>query len=163
MLKRAIEASDSDPHLNFWRIIIGNQLDVAVLEWCKIFGSNNEATHWKQVIPEEEHATYKAELLAMLIFSEAQWNEYWKHMKAYRDNLVAHHINGHNVAEYPDLTPALESAAYHYKYILPRIRELDKTPYPDDLLTYQIDFHKLALEVAAAALNATKNIPESVR
>lgn len=163
MLKRAIEAVDQEPHLNFWRIIVGSQLDVAVLEWCKVFGSNKEASHWKQVVPKEEHATYKAGLLAILKYSEAQWTDYWEHMKAYRDNLVAHHIDGHNVGTYPDLTPALESAAYHYRYLLPRIRELDHTAYPEDLLTYQRDFQGLAIKVAAAALNATKDIPESVR
>lgn len=163
MLKRAIEAVDQDPHLNFWRIITGSQLDVAVLEWCKVFGSHNEATHWKQIVPEADHATYRAGLLAALKFSETQWADYWEHMKAYRDNLVAHHIDGHDVGTYPSLTPALESAAYHYSYLLPRIRELDQTTYPDDLLTYQKNFQELATKVAAAALNATKDIPESVR
>jgi hypothetical protein len=32
------------PSLNFWRLIYGNLLDVAVLEWCKVFGSDAEPT-----------------------------------------------------------------------------------------------------------------------
>ena len=50
-IKRALTAVDAKPRLNFWRLIYGNQLDVAVLEWCKIFGSDGEATHWKGVVP----------------------------------------------------------------------------------------------------------------
>ena len=49
MMKRALTAVDANPHLNFWRLIQGNQLDIAVLEWCKVFGSENEATHWKEM------------------------------------------------------------------------------------------------------------------
>jgi hypothetical protein len=32
MMKRALTAVDPNPHLNFWRLIQGNQLDIAVLE-----------------------------------------------------------------------------------------------------------------------------------
>ena len=162
-LKRAIESVNANPHLNFWRIVLGSQLDVAVLEWCKVFGSHNEATHWKQVVPPEEHTSYRDKLLSELGVSEDQWVDYWQHMKAYRDNLVAHHIENHNVKDYPSLTPAMASAAYHYRYLLPLIQRFDDTPYPEDLNAYQKDFQALAAHVAFAALEATKGIPESVR
>ncbi len=42
-LKRAIAAVDDDPHLNFWRVIQGNGMDMAAIEWCKLFGSDDEA------------------------------------------------------------------------------------------------------------------------
>ena len=38
-LKRAVTAADPDPTLNFWRVQYGNLLDVAVLDWCKLFGA----------------------------------------------------------------------------------------------------------------------------
>ena len=40
-LKQALHRVDNDPHLNFWRLIYGNQMDVPVLEWCKLFGSDD--------------------------------------------------------------------------------------------------------------------------
>ncbi len=36
-LKRALIAADPDPALNFWRVLNGNLLDMAVREWCKLF------------------------------------------------------------------------------------------------------------------------------
>ncbi len=162
-LKRAIESVNAEPQLNFWRIILGSQFDVAVLEWCKVFGAHGEETHWKKLVPAAEHSAYKAALLSELGCSNDQWTSYWEHMKSYRDSLVAHHIDGHQVATYPDLTLALASAAYHYLYLLPLIRLVDGARYPDDLAAYQMDFQALATQVAAAALDATKGIPESVR
>jgi hypothetical protein len=44
--------------LNFWRLIYGNLMDMAVIEWCKLFGSDSEEhqpAHWKNIIPEAEH------------------------------------------------------------------------------------------------------------
>lgn len=161
-LKRAIESVNADPHLNFWRIIVGGQLDIAVLEWCKVFGAHGEETHWKKLVPTAEHSAYKKALLSELGCSDDQWMVYWDQMKSYRDRLVAHHIDGHQVATYPELTIALASAAYHYRYLLPLIRQVDCARYPDDLAAYQLDFQALATQVAAAALDATKGIPESV-
>lgn len=161
-LKRAIESVNADPHLNFWRIILGSQLDVAVLEWCKVFGSHGEETHWKKVVPAEEQEAYKAGLLFELRCTAEQWKSYWEDMKSYRDSLVAHHIDGHEIENYPDLTAALASAAYHYRYLLPLIRQLDDVIYPDDLAAYQSSFQQQAAQIAAAALDATKGISERV-
>ena len=49
-LKRALAEADSDPSLNFWRVVHGNLLDVAVLDWCKLFGSDPDG-HFKFLHP----------------------------------------------------------------------------------------------------------------
>ena len=36
-MKRVLHKADADPHLNFWRLIHGNCLDMAVIEWLKLF------------------------------------------------------------------------------------------------------------------------------
>ena len=49
-LRRTLHAVWADPPLNFWRVIYGNLTDMAVLEWCKLFGSDddqNQPIHWK--------------------------------------------------------------------------------------------------------------------
>ena len=62
-LKRSLHRFNANPTLNFWRCIYGNLLDVAVLEWCKVFGSKKEPTHWEKVVPKEDHEQFCAGLL----------------------------------------------------------------------------------------------------
>ena len=54
-LRRQLSAVRADPHLVFWRLIYGDLSDIVVLEWCKLFGSDDDERqplHWKNVIPD---------------------------------------------------------------------------------------------------------------
>lgn len=35
---------------NFWTGINGNCLDIAVLEWCKLFADRKDPHHWKKIV-----------------------------------------------------------------------------------------------------------------
>ena len=90
-LKRVLSALDPDPALNFWRVMHGNLLDITVLEWCKLFGSDHEEhqkTHWKNVVTNQE--AFRAGLLQDLGVDMKAWETYWLEMKNYRDQHVAH-------------------------------------------------------------------------
>ncbi len=41
-LRRELKAVCPDPHLAFWRLIYGDLSDITVLEWCKLFGSDDD-------------------------------------------------------------------------------------------------------------------------
>ena len=85
-MKRALTEVDPEPHLNFWRLIHGNQLDIAVLEWCKVFGSAGEATHWKKIVPPADHDQFRDGLFGAVGVTAKEWEVYWNEMKKYRDN-----------------------------------------------------------------------------
>ena len=54
-LRRTFNAVSPTPNLVMWRVIYGNCTDMAVLEWCKLFGSDdeqNQPVHWKNVAPD---------------------------------------------------------------------------------------------------------------
>lgn len=159
-LKRALAAIDPEPKLNFWRLIYGNLLDVAVLEWCKVFGTHAEPTHWKNVI--SDHDAFRKALLAALQIDEATWVAYWEEMKNYRDNLVAHHIQNGKVTHYPKLDLALESAYFYYAHLIKELRALGEARFPDDLKMYSQNFEAQATDIAKAALIATSKMPEKV-
>jgi hypothetical protein len=160
-MKRALTAVAPAPGLNFWRLVHGNQLDIAVLEWCKVFGSDGEATHWKNVVPEANRDLYRAELLASLQIDADTWTAYWQELKDYRDNLVAHHIED-RVANFPRLDLALTSSFFHYRYLLEKLRALGEQRYPDDLATYYVAFEEQARETAERATAATDGMEERV-
>jgi len=153
---------DPDPGLNFWRLILGNQLDVSVLEWCKIFGSNAEATHWKNIVPEAEHDNFRKELLGAIGLSDDEWVKYWESMKQYRDRQVAHYQELPPDAKYPILDHALASSYFYYRYLIAELRSLDENRYPDDLEEYCVRFSEQTVEIANQAIAATSDIQEKV-
>lgn len=161
-MKRALTATEAEPALNFWRLIYGNQLDITVLEWCKVFGSDGEATHWKKLVPPADHNQFRNDLLASLGITADAWAAYWKEMKGYRDNLVAHHIEMNRVPNYPVLDIALKSSFFYYKYLINELRSLGETRYPNDLEAYCIAFEKQAREIASQALASTAALKERV-
>ncbi len=161
-MKRALTEVDPKPHLNFWRLIHGNQLDIAVLEWCKVFGSDGEATHWKKIVPPASHDQFRDSLFAAVGVTAEEWVAYWNEMKTYRDNQVAHHIELNTDSNYPVLDLALKSSFFYYSYLIKELRSLGETRYPDDLQTYCEAFEKQAREIAATAAASTAAIKERV-
>lgn len=162
MMKRALADVQPDPHLNFWRLIRGNQMDIAVLEWCKVFGANQEETHWKKVVPDSERDRFRERLLGRLDVTPEIWDEYWNGMKSYRDNLAAHHNETNEVSSYPDLELALRSAYFYYSYLIGKLRESGETRFPNDLEEYCHRFESQARDIAGKAIAATAEIEESV-
>lgn len=162
VMKRALAEVNPEPHLNFWRLIHGNQLDIAVLEWCKVFGSDGEATHWKKIVPPEKQDQFRDDLFLEIGVTADEWAAYWNEMKAYRDNLVAHHIELNKVGNYPVLDLALKSSFFYYRYLINELRALGEARYPDNLQVYCGAFESQAREIAAVAVTATAAIKERV-
>lgn len=161
-MKRILTEVDPEPRLNFWRLIHGNQLDIAVLEWCKVFGADGEATHWKKIVPPSNHDQFRDGLLQVIGVTAEEWAAYWNEMKAYRDNLVAHHIELKRIASYPALDLALKSSYHYYSYLIKELRALGETRYPDDLQIYCVAFAIQAHEIAAVAVASTATLRERV-
>ena len=64
LVRRALQAANAEPHLTFWVVINNALLDTAVIDWCKLFGSDDEEhqpTHRKNVVTDE--ATFRDGLL----------------------------------------------------------------------------------------------------
>src|SRR5260370_32399600 len=90
-LRRELAKASADPKLIFWRGMYGNLTDTAVLDWCKLFGSDDSETqpvHWKSIV--QDHDLFRDAMLKALSISRTEWNDYWLEMKTYRDQAVAH-------------------------------------------------------------------------
>jgi len=161
-MKRALTEIDPNPHLNFWRIIHGNQLDIAVLEWCKVFGTDGEATHWKKIVLPDDHDQFRNNLFGAVGVSGDEWAIYRAEMKAYRDNLVAHHIELKAIANYPVLEIAIKSSCFYYSRLIKELRSIGETRYSDDLYAYSEAFEIQAREIASAAVAAVAAFKERV-
>jgi hypothetical protein len=62
-LRRALFSVNPKPHLNFWILIYNSLIDLVVLDWCKLFGSDDashQPTHWKISFPTLNTMTFVA-------------------------------------------------------------------------------------------------------
>lgn len=170
-LKRAIHEVDASPRINFWRVIYGNFLDMSVIEWCKLFGSDheeNQPAHWKNVVPQDEHEDFRRGLITAVGVDQAEWLRYWQKVKEYRDNHAAHfnvkYLSPENDPHYPDLDLALEAAYFYYERILEVLNDRgEQHGFPCDIREYCHRFLEQATEAATNAVGATTHMREKVR
>jgi hypothetical protein len=153
-LKRALTSIDPNPQSHFWNVIYGNLLDIAVLEWCMIFGSDAEPTHWKKVVSVAEQVAFREGLLTAMKIDENEWAKYREQMKSYRDTQVAHYEE-ETVDCYPNLDHALESSYFYYGFLAKELTRLGVSPFTNDLRKYSEHFARYVKEVAECALTST--------
>ena len=165
-LKQTLDAVSREPALNFWRVIYGNLADMAVLEWCKLFGSDdgqNQHVHWKNIASDPEK--FRKELFQSLKIYESKWRSYWTEMKRYRDLSVAHHdARRVEIPNYPTFDLALEAAYFYYGFVVSELRKegVDNKRWPKDLRAYSEDFAAECHDIATAAIHATASFKERV-
>jgi hypothetical protein len=99
---------------NILRTINGNFLDMAVLEWCKLFSSKEEHG-WKKIVTDE--AEFEAGFLAAVGVSHLEFTNYYMSMRAYRDKFLAH-LDSDRIMNIPFLDPALVSVKFYYEFLL---------------------------------------------
>ena len=149
---------------NFWIYVSNNFLDMAVLEWCKVFGSRAEETHWSNIV--EEHDAFRDNMLVELSLTREQWDSYWEEMKDYRARGVAHASLTNPPTRYPHLDNALHSSAFYYRYLVEELRKAEENPLyllPGDLMRYYEPLLAHAKEVASVAYGASREIVDNIR
>ncbi|MGR3318990.1 MAG: hypothetical protein ACUZ8O_10995 [Candidatus Anammoxibacter sp.] len=153
---RSLHEYKDDFVQNYWVYIYNNFLDISVLEWCKVFGSRAEATHWSNHVNDVD--IFREELLTHLCLSQIEWEEYWNHLKTYRDCGVAHHIHNPDITNYPDFDNALKVSYFYYDIVIQELRSLNVYDYPDNLQSYFDSCLDQAKEFSHTAYNSTINI-----
>jgi len=160
-LRRELSNACSDPHLNFWRVFYGNCTDTAVQDWCKLFGADNQAVHWKTLAADADQ--FRLDLFAAVGVTKAQWVDYWEEMKTYRDKAVAHFDPKRvTITNYPKFDLALEAAYFYYDYLRKKLAKVGVDQMPTSLREYGREFADQSRDIAKAALNATKSFEEKV-
>lgn len=75
----------SDP---FWLAVIGNFVDIAILEWCKLFGNRNGKYHWRKVLKDPD--AFVSSMPERLGISGNDFDALHSSVKTYRDEFIAH-------------------------------------------------------------------------
>jgi len=99
----------------FWVNANGNFLDIAVLEWCKLFADTKGKHHHSKAL--EDPAQFKLDLLVKLGLTDAQFEEYSESFKVYRDKFLAH-LDEENIMNIPHMKISRRSAKFLYQRLL---------------------------------------------
>lgn len=113
--KRAIEAAGPAKTATFWHVINGSLYDMAIVDWCVLFGSDHVAhqpLHWKNVFPADE---FRQELYAKLGTDDGGWKTYWANLKTYRDENAAHKALNPATSHYQNMDLAVSSCDFYYE------------------------------------------------
>jgi hypothetical protein len=116
-VRRMIEGIALDPKQTFWIMTVNLLADAASLEWSKVFGSWDEATHWTRVVPKKRHDEVRAALLVELGFTQGEWEAYRNEIVGYRNEIVAHHDLDATVAKYPRYDKAIVAANFMFNLL----------------------------------------------
>lgn len=135
-MKGALDA-ENGPTLNFFYLYDGCLMDVAVISWCKCFGSRKEALHWTKLNDLLPNGPVKDELDAVL-GQPGALEALSKKLRNYRDTYVAHHDLGQeNRAKiHPRLAPLRDTGTVLYGHVfgaLSRIGRAEYLPPPDGI------------------------------
>ena len=166
-----LNAQGRNEKQNFWRVLQGSAFDIAVIEWCKLFGSDDEdhqPVHWKNIVPKDAHDCFRSDLHSTTVGSKEKWESYWADVKAYRDRHAAHfddeYLRRENDPRYPDLSTAFDAAVFYYNWIIKRMNDADTYPqFPPDLRRYSDEFLQQSEAMAEAAFKATASMDEAVK
>jgi len=98
----------------FWRRVNCNFMDIAVLEWCKLFADRRGIHCYMNVLTDPKG--FEADLFAHLKVSATDFETYCTGMRTYRDKFVAH-LDDNPKAKYPQLDVAIESTKFLFRYL----------------------------------------------
>jgi hypothetical protein len=156
---RSLAKFKDDFDQNYWIQIYNNFFDVAVLEWCKVFGTDGEPTHWKTIV--KDHQAFRNGLLSSIGIDEQGWSNFWQSVNSYRNNDIAHfkRIPG---LSYPSLDVIIKSTFYYYEWLQKELGKHGIIQEPKDLEGYYYRCLKQAESFSETAYNSTANIKEKV-
>ncbi|MDF2043269.1 MULTISPECIES: hypothetical protein [unclassified Pantoea] len=130
--------------LHPYRTICNALLGDACINWCKVFGSDAEGTHWKNIV--EDHAHLREVLFSELGITAKEFNLYWKEMLKFRSNVIAHFNSEHFANGYtPEFDTAIASASIAHKYFRESLPSYVNYVGPSDLTKYGADTAKAAM------------------
>ena len=146
----------------YWIFVFNNSFDMSILEWCKVFGTDSEPTHWKKLVEEHDHDNFREGLLKHINLTDPEWDRYWREVKDYRNNLITHFRKDPKIIRYPSLDNIINSTFYYYEWLVKKLEEYGIKQEPEDLRGYYIKCLEQANLFSETAYRSTENIQEDV-
>lgn len=103
----------------FWIHSLNAFLNSAIIQWCKVFGTDSNEVHWKKAINENYinfQKVIKDEILKNTNFSFNEWKNYHKEMRNFRNSYSAHRHTS-NLPPVPFLVKAFKVATAYFDFM----------------------------------------------
>ena len=139
---------------SYWKLIFNNFLDIAIIEWCKMFDSKDDTTHWSNHIKNKKEVGDK--LLKWANMSQQEWDKYREDIKCYGNSVDKYHKQ--NIKSYPDFSCVVIACYVYYDALIKELRMLGVNDYPDELKEFYQSCLGEATEFTNAAYSATLEI-----
>lgn len=117
----------------FWTTVQGNFLDIAVLEWTKLFGSYADEHHWKKVVTDSNQ--FKTNMLTSCRLTDKGFSNVHKKIKVYRDHFLAH-LDKDEKMHIPHLGYAQKLIYYYYGVVYNMLEKNRRQDLPVDIEMY---------------------------
>ena len=98
----------------FRTTIVNNFIDMAVLEWCKLFGDRNGRHYWEKVVTCQD---FKADIYETLNQKSDCFASYIDKMRKYRDKFVAH-LDDDLIMNIPEMNQAKITTECLYNHLM---------------------------------------------
>jgi hypothetical protein len=108
--KNAMNESELVVERDFWKRANGNFLDIAVLEWCKVFSEKNGEHHWSRIFKHKQE--WMREFCQYMNMSQKEFHAELQRVVKYRNKYVAHLQP--IPMKYPSMDFLLKSVSYLY-------------------------------------------------
>ena len=134
-MKRALSRSEYNNKINLFRLYDGCLMNVAVIDWCKLFSnSGNQRCRWQKLFPKETHSEILQALNQAMVEGEDDLEKLQTEMTNARDMHFAHHdFDEARPTKYPKLGNVRATSVVIFDFIQNRLKELGSTPLPYDL------------------------------
>jgi hypothetical protein len=101
--------------LNYWIVSNISFLQIAILEWAKLFGGKSEKHHWKRILSDPDG--FESSLLTVLSKGKEEYEADCKTLLRYRDKVVAHLDPENWIIQVPQMEVAKASVWHLVKYL----------------------------------------------
>lgn len=126
----------SDRISDFWISVDSNFLDIAVLEWCKLFCDKRGNHYWRKIVYYGKHSRFEEELHCKLNMTSNNFDNYIKEIRSYRDRFLAH-LDDDERMDIPRLESACKAVEFYHAHIIQHeANGFNISPWALDLPTY---------------------------
>lgn len=89
-----------------------------VIRWCKVFGTDSEEMHWKNLINENEVKDFRTMMHVSAKKTPKEFEAYWRQMKEIRNDACAHFTYKYVGKKAPSFETAIDSASAAHSYFV---------------------------------------------
>lgn len=128
---------------------LNTHLKMSVIDWCKIFGTDENKLHWKKAVItnlEKFKNEFRLKIYEATKLSSKEWDDYHREMIDFRNKYVAHYVEGYD-EPVPKMDNALTVAFAYDEWLWKELNTVSSKGYLKPLSESITEYRNEAIEV----------------